>query len=246
MQLLFLSDVHGAVEFLPHVVAQARRADLVLVGGDLTNFGGAREAEAVLTPLVQVYGEVRAVPGNTDGPEVLAYLEAHGQSLDGRGESFDEVEVYGCGGSGPTPLRGLIERPESDLHARLEAGARTVPGRAPRVVLTHAPPHGTALDRMFAGLHVGSTALRNHLLTHRPTLSLAGHVHEAIGREIVGTTLSVNAGAFAAGHFAEISLTDGTPAVTLRRLDLPRGLRTRIQARLVAQKIIGYLRHWAE
>ena len=71
--------------------------------------------------------------------------------------------------------------------------------RDPLVCLFHAPPHGTALDQIHGGFHVGSREIRAFLLRRRPLLALHGHIHESpevSGRYVdrVGETLCVNPG----------------------------------------------------
>jgi Icc-related predicted phosphoesterase len=41
---------------------------------------------------------------------------------------------------------------------------------------------------------VGSTAVRDAILTHQPMLSLHGHIHESRGVKRTGRTLSINPG----------------------------------------------------
>lgn len=71
--------------------------------------------------------------------------------------------------------------------------------RDPLVCLFHGPPHGTALDQIHGGVHVGSREIRAFLLRRRPLLALHGHIHESpevSGRfaERVGPTICVNPG----------------------------------------------------
>lgn len=75
--------------------------------------------------------------------------------------------------------------------------APEVPSRT--VLLCHAPPHGTGLDVLHDGRHVGSRALRRYIESSGFLLSFHGHVHEApevSGRmsERIGRTLSFNPG----------------------------------------------------
>lgn len=72
------------------------------------------------------------------------------------------------------------------------------PARA-LVCVFHGPPHGTALDQIAGGAHVGSTAARHWLERLKPALSLHGHIHESpaiSGRyaDWIGPTLCVNPG----------------------------------------------------
>lgn len=63
---------------------------------------------------------------------------------------------------------------------------RAIPDDAD-VVFNHGPPLGYG-DRVVAGQHVGSLALRDRLWHVRPSLVFCGHIHEAYGRYVVGYT----------------------------------------------------------
>jgi Icc-related predicted phosphoesterase len=65
---------------------------------------------------------------------------------------------------------------------------------AKTVYVTHSPPWGTSLDRMWNGTSVGSRAIRAFIERHRPPLTLHGHIHESPGVERIGPTVSVNPG----------------------------------------------------
>jgi uncharacterized protein len=59
------------------------------------------------------------------------------------------------------------------------------------VIVSHCPPLD-CLDQTKSGKHIGSPALRSHILEHQPVLVLCGHVHEAAVLEKIGRTLVVN------------------------------------------------------
>ena len=67
------------------------------------------------------------------------------------------------------------------------------------IYVMHAPPHNTALDRLFNGTPCGSKSIRNFIERHQPYLTLHGHIHESpmvsgIFMEEIGNTISVNPG----------------------------------------------------
>jgi uncharacterized protein len=69
----------------------------------------------------------------------------------------------------------------------------------PWVLVAHAPPFGTNLDRSYRGDSWGSRAIRAAIEKHQPLLSLHGHIHEApriSGSHMhrLGTTIAVNPG----------------------------------------------------
>lgn len=126
----------------------------------------------------------------------------------GAGTRRDGVRSAPDGSLHPFTFAGR-EREESleaELH-ELEAAVRGATGasEAARVAaevlvcVFHGPPHGTALDQIQGGAHVGSHAARRFLERMGPVLSLHGHIHESpsvSGRfaDRIGPTLCVNPG----------------------------------------------------
>jgi hypothetical protein len=72
------------------------------------------------------------------------------------------------------------------------------------VFCPHAPPYGTACDRLRSGEHVGSRELRAFVEREIPDLVLCGHIHESRGVDELGATRVVNPGPVAAGHYAVV------------------------------------------
>jgi len=62
------------------------------------------------------------------------------------------------------------------------------------VYVTHSPPWGTSLDRLYDGTPVGSRAIRSFIEARSPPLTLHGHIHESPGVDRIGPTISVNPG----------------------------------------------------
>ncbi len=102
---------------------------------------------------------------------------------------------------------------DDDARRLLEAAWPSVATARCRVLVSHAPPYDTPLDRGPARRHVGSSVVRSFLESHPVDLCLSGHIHEAGGREgTVGTARCVNLGAFKNGRYALVSIEPGGPA----------------------------------
>ena len=68
-------------------------------------------------------------------------------------------------------------------------------GLSPLVLVWHAPPANTALDKTADGIHVGSRAIREFIDKHQPKYFFCGHIHEAAGVEVqIGKTKARNVG----------------------------------------------------
>jgi Icc-related predicted phosphoesterase len=212
MLLLCLSDIHGEGEGIASILGDCPGIDAVALVGDLTHLGGAEEAAKVVEPLLATGARVLAVPGNMDNPDVLAWLEQRNLSLHGRGVTIGDIGILGLGGSNPTPFRTPFEVPGPEARRLLEAAWHAVERARCRVLVSHAPPRGTGLDRTRTRLHVGSAEVRAFLEGHDVALCLCGHIHETAGEEdTVGAARCVNIGAFKTGRYALVSIEPGDP-----------------------------------
>jgi Icc-related predicted phosphoesterase len=212
MLLLCLSDIHGEGAGIASILGDCPGIEAVVLVGDLTHLGGPDEAARVVEPLLAAGSRVLAVPGNMDRPGVLGWLEARGISLHGRGVTIGDIGFLGLGGSNPTPFGTPFEVPGREARELLDAAWPSVAAARCRVLVSHAPPRGTRIDRSVARLHVGSPEVRTFLENHDVALCLCGHIHEAGGDEdTVGTARCVNLGAFKTGRYALVSIEPGDP-----------------------------------
>ncbi|OFW72752.1 MAG: hypothetical protein A2Y55_00375 [Actinobacteria bacterium RBG_16_68_12] len=152
--------------------------------------------------------------GNMDSPAIDARLVELGVSIDGRGVVLGDVGISGVSAAPHSPLHTPHEIPDHELGRRAAAGLAEVGGGRVLIFCPHAPPHGTACDRLRSGEHVGSPALRALVEREQPDLVLCGHIHESRGEDTIGTSRIVNPGPVASGHYALVDVGD-TVAVTL-------------------------------
>lgn len=194
MNLVCISDLHGRLEALEKIKEDARKADLFIAAGDITNFGKRKTAEAVLGELLDMNKNLLAVPGNCDTPEVNDVLTELGVSLHGRGRAIAGIGFFGAGGSNVTPFGTPQEYTEERLFELLKKGYDEVRTLERKVMVCHAPPYNTGVDVTRAGMHVGSRGVRKFLGRHSIVLGISGHVHEAKGRDTLGEGVLLNPG----------------------------------------------------
>jgi hypothetical protein len=215
MRILVISDIHGRLAKLDRIKTELAKADVVVVAGDITNFGGRDEAREILKPMLSLAKRLFAVPGNCDLPEVNELLKELKVSLHGRSSVVDEIGFFGVGGSNPTPFATPQEYDEEHLKELLESGYSTIKEHSTKVLVAHSPPFGTKLDLTSSGMHAGSRAVKALIKEKKPTLALCGHIHEARGVARVATTTVVNPGAFHMGY-ALVELDEGKVEVKLK------------------------------
>jgi hypothetical protein len=214
MRIIAISDVHDDLSKLALLGQREAGADLLIVSGDLTQYGGVCRFREALGAFGRVFPRVLAVPGNMDRPEVAPALEEDGTGLHGRFVILGDVGFAGIGGSPPTPFGTPFELSEEEIEDAFAAAAARVAACPVRVFVSHAPPRGTALDRVRLGLHVGSRAVRAVVERFAPDVLVCGHIHESAGTDRLGVTQMINPGPFARGGYARV-LTG--PPVTVER-----------------------------
>jgi Icc-related predicted phosphoesterase len=125
MIIVAITDLHSDAGRLPGIAGELAAADAVLVTGDITQFGKAAEAKAILDAvrreakrgavmLASSLGgnaaaagpRIFAVAGNCDSAQVEEFLAREGASLHGRHEAVNGVEFAGAGRSLPCPGGG--------------------------------------------------------------------------------------------------------------------------------------------
>jgi hypothetical protein len=204
--LLALADIHHAFSRVTEILDRVGPVDAIVLAGDLTTNGTPEDVEQAIALWRPRAAHLLAVSGNMDSPAIDRVLEKLGVSLDGRCARVDDVAFHGCSAA-PLSVGTPYEIPEAEITARLERGHVAADGAARRVVVPHAPPHGT-LDRTWIGTHAGSHAVGDFIRRTQPLLVLCGHIHEARGQDRIGETLVVNCGPARRGHYVIAQLDE--------------------------------------
>jgi Icc-related predicted phosphoesterase len=206
MVLLCFADIHGHGAGLKEIADASPEADAIVIAGDVTHLGGYAEAEKILAPLLDAGKPVLAVRGNMDREGVDRWLSERGWNLHGAGRVVGDVGFHGLGGGPHSPFSTPFELAGADARHLLDQGHEQIASRNLRVLISHAPPKDTKLDRTIMGLHVGSPEVRALLEEKKPALCICGHIHESPGEDAIGETLCVNLGPYKSGRYAIINI----------------------------------------
>ncbi len=207
MKIVAIADIHGKIDRLDIAYDDLAIADLLILTGDVTNFGREAEAARIIGRVERHASELLAVPGNCDYPEVEAYLSERDLNLDRRAVKRGGLFFIGLGGSLPGPGTTPNEYNEEQLAGFLKAAFSAVPTEAPFVLVSHPPPRDTAADEVSPGKHVGSVAVRAFIEEHQPMVCLTGHIHEAASLDRIGATHVINPGPLQTGRYAYLEVT---------------------------------------
>jgi len=227
MKIIAFGDIHMATTEAGRIPGM-KEADLVLLTGDLTNYGGKKEARSVLDDIMKFNLNVLAQYGNLDHREVNEYLEELGINLHGQARLVQgEVCLIGVGGSNFTPFHTPSEFPEKELlrladHA-FRQGKEFISlaqplhhRKIPQILISHVPPFDTAVDRLHSGRHAGSKAIRTVIEQYQPDLCITGHMHEAKGHDRIGDTPIYNHGMLRRGGWLTINVRQSQLEITLQ------------------------------
>jgi Icc-related predicted phosphoesterase len=192
-RLLVFSDIHNDARALERLMAT--EADYYFAAGDLVNWG--RGLEKMGGIMQARSGRAYVLPGNHESEldveefcSRYGFVNFHGGTLEVPGQVAD-VRVAGLGYSTPTPFDTPGEYTEEEMAARLAK----FDDFKPTVMICHAPPLNTPLDRIHDGLHAGSRAVREFIERVQPAHFFCGHIHEAEGVVVqMGLTRAMNVG----------------------------------------------------
>lgn len=215
MKIIAIPDLHGSTKGIENIAGELSNADVVLLAGDLTNFGNEMEAARIVEEVRQHADIIYAVPGNCDYAGVNKYLIGQEIGLHGKGVVIDGVGLIGVGGSLPAPGGTPTEYSESELQQFMERAIEDVPGEVPLILMAHQPPLNTKTDKLPNGTHVGSKAVRSFIEEHQPLVCFSGHIHEGVGIDSIGKTKLINPGPFRNGSYAYAEIEE-----TLRTLEI--------------------------
>jgi Icc-related predicted phosphoesterase len=204
MVIVSITDIHGRREIDREKAQSLAAADLLVISGDITQFGGEADARLIIENLQNINSNLICIPGNCDQLSVNQYLTSVGLNLHGDTKVIDGLAFYGLGGSSTTPFGTPQEYGDDVLRENL-AKFKKDPSARRHILVSHAPPHGTKVDRTMLGIHAGSQAVRGFIDEFQPDLCLCGHIHEAVGSDRIGKTLVLNPGPFPK-HYARIEI----------------------------------------
>jgi Icc-related predicted phosphoesterase len=186
---LVFSDIHNDSRALERLMEI--EADYYFAAGDLVSW--ARGLDKMGEVMKRRAERVYVLPGNHESDrDIAAFCDRFG-FVNFHQRSFEASGVHwaGLGYSSTTPFHTPGEYTEAQLAERLEPFAEL----KPLVLICHAPPLDTALDRIRDGLHAGSRSVREFIEKHQPIHFFCGHIHEAEGTVIqMGATRAMNVG----------------------------------------------------
>ncbi len=206
MRIIALSDIHGAYKQAEKILEKEKNYDLIVISGDITTNGTPLESTKALSCL-QTFGKpIIAISGNMDSLEIDKTLAQLDYYINGRGILIGDIGFFGVSAAPFSPLNTPYEISEEEILSKAESGWKDIKDARWKVLVTHAPPYKTKIDRTFLRMHVGSKSIRNFIEKYEPDALICGHIHEAYGLDVLGKTKMVNCGSITKGKYATIAI----------------------------------------
>lgn len=208
MKILAVGDIHGDYRKIIKYLKN-HRVDLIIITGDITQFGPAELGEEILNEISSFDVPVLAIPGNCDPETIPGKIEnSRAVNIHGRSLIIKDIGICGFGGSNPTPFNTPLEFEEVEIYHQASKSIKEVADEKISLLITHAPPYNTKTDLLPSGEHAGSTSIRKIIEEYQPSLNVCGHIHESRGVDSIGKTKIVNPGEISQGYGCLININD--------------------------------------
>lgn len=216
-KILAIGDVHGEENPKLYDYLENNDIDLVLILGDITDFGPLDFVETFINKLYEYDVDVIAIPGNCDPNGICNAINDVAFCLHNNIVAYGDAILFGYGGSNPTPFDTPGETDDDHIYSSvydlLANYDYVYNNQVPkvRILATHAPPFNTEADRVSNGEHVGSQGILKSIHEFEPEINLCGHIHEAKSLSKIGFTTDVaNPGMLKDNGAVLVDIKDGS------------------------------------
>ncbi len=221
MKILAISDLHGELSENLLNYIKDNEIDMVIVSGDITNFGPGKLGEELLNKIVNQNVNVFAIPGNCDPKDIFSHInDSKAINIHNSTFELDNIGLCGFGGSNATPFDTPLEYDETEIYDSLCELIPNIDDKKVRILVTHAPPVDTFADEIESGAHVGSNSVRKIIQEYQPDIALCGHIHEAIAIDKIGDTIILNPGHREDGNAGLIIISPEFDEITAQIIEL--------------------------
>lgn len=183
MKILVFTDTHANYEVHEQLIQKANEVDIVLCAGDMTIFG--MQLEPILEHLNQMPKPVYFIHGNHESlndieailPKFKNLHLIHKKEITIKG-----ISIIGFGGGGFD-----YKTPEFVEFIKNH--------KPPTILITHQPPHNTAVDTFDDLKPTGNKDFRVYIEKNQPAIVICGHIHETFGKQDkINESLIINPG----------------------------------------------------
>lgn len=186
MKILAFTDTHGKAKAIKKIIKKSKKADIIICAGDFTIF--QHNMKKILKILESIGKPVFLIHGNHEDEKTTKKMcerlkntkFIHKKESQIKGSKQLSIIGYGGGGFSLTDKE-------------FEKFAKKYESKENLILVTHAPPYNTQLDKI--GTHRGNKSITAFIKKAHPKLAICGHFHEKFRKQDkIGKTAVINPG----------------------------------------------------
>jgi Icc-related predicted phosphoesterase len=190
MKILTFVDIHGSLKAMEKIEEKSKKVDILVCAGDISIF--EQDLEYLLKRLDKIGKPVLVIPGNHETEHVMEKFCSKFKNLHYIHKKVYKTGNYrflGYGGGGFSTVDPEFEKVAKMFEREIEKHHKVI-------LVTHAPPHKTNVDKIGKEYH-GNKTIRQFIEKIDIDLAVCGHLHETSGKEdIVKKTRVINPGPY--------------------------------------------------
>ncbi|MCP3682813.1 MAG: hypothetical protein GY861_09005 [bacterium] len=174
MKIYAFVDTHGDMKGIEKIRKKSEKADLLICAGDITVF--EENIERVLKKLDSIGKKILIIHGNHETEETMktaCKLCKNLVFLHKKTYKQDDFLFIGYGNLGFSLEDSAVDRFAKKFRKKVKEKT---------VIITHAPPYNTKLDKIWNSNH-GNRSIRKFIEKLEPVVAISGHLHENNGKE---------------------------------------------------------------
>ncbi len=192
MKLLAFTDMHLSLTAFSKIekATKKEKPDFIVCCGDISIF--EQNLDYIIKKLASIKCRILAVNGNHEDELLMSKICSKHPNINfihRKSFIYGSYQFFGYGGDGFSYI-------DEDFEKLVKSFKRFAKKETKKILVTHAPPHGTKLDLLY-GEHHGNKSIRNFIDDVKPDLALCGHFHENFNvKQKIGKTVIVNPGPY--------------------------------------------------
>jgi len=191
MKIFAFTDIHGDTKLIDKILQQIKKEspNLLICAGDLSDFSTNLKNLILKFKITKV--PLLIIPGNHETPEEIRQIckkTKFAIPLHSGSYEINDFIFFGYGTGG-------FNRIDKDFEKIIPKFKKTIKGNKKIILITHAPPYKTKLDKLQHVGYQGSESIRKFIETINPIIHICGHLHENAGNiDKIKTTIILNPG----------------------------------------------------
>ena len=194
MKLLAFTDTHGSLLALKRIEQKTKtqKPDLLVCAGDVSIF--EHGIVGIIRRLNKLNKKIIIIHGNHEDDSTFRKLSKLFKNIIFVHKNYhieNDILFFGYGGGGFS----IVDKEFEKIAIKFKKIIKNNKDKK-IIIVTHAPPYRTRLDKISGG-HCGNRSIRRFAEKNRVDLLICGHLHENFGKEDkIKKTKVINPGPF--------------------------------------------------